>query len=292
MAGSMTVETFAHGDLVFDVTDAGPTDGAPVVLLHGFPQHLSSWDLIAPVLHEAGLRTLAPDQRGYSPGARPRPTRAYRLEHLVADVEALVAALGQGPVHLVGHDWGAAVAWATALRRPHLVRSLTAVSVPHPSAFAHAVRTSRQGRKSWYMLAFQPRGLAEALLDPARPAGRARLAESLRGSGQSAERAERDVAFLASPGAFRGAVSWYRGVPHEIRRGAGPVTCAVPTAMVWGDRDPFCTRRPVEATAAYVQAPYRLDVLPGVGHWVPEQAPRALADAVLWAVRTADADAG
>jgi pimeloyl-ACP methyl ester carboxylesterase len=165
------VETFAHGGLVFDVTDAGPAAGAPVVLLHGFPQHRSSWTLLAPLLHEAGLRTLAPDQRGYSPGARPPQTRAYRLEHLVADVEALVSVLGQGPVHLVGHDWGAAVAWATALRRPHLVRSLTAVSVPHPSAFAHAVRTSRQGLKSWYMLAFQPRGLAEALLDPPAPPG-------------------------------------------------------------------------------------------------------------------------
>ena len=113
------------------------------------PSGRRSWRAVAPLLHAHGLRTLAPDQRGYSPGARPRRRRDYRLDRLVADVVALVDEVGR-PVHLVGHDWGAVVAWVLAATRPDLVRTLTAVSVPHPAAFVRAALTSRQGLRSWY----------------------------------------------------------------------------------------------------------------------------------------------
>ncbi|MFW6187076.1 MAG: alpha/beta fold hydrolase, partial [Actinomycetota bacterium] len=100
------------GDLLLDVRDDGPEDGEPVLLLHGFPQDGTSWDRVVPGLHDAGLRTLVPDQRGYAPGARPRGRRAYRLELLVEDVAALLDAAGLARAHVVGHDWGGIVGWA------------------------------------------------------------------------------------------------------------------------------------------------------------------------------------
>ncbi len=110
---SERITTVRNEGLAFDVLDEGPLDGAPVVLLHGFPERSSTWRHVAPILHDAGLRTLALDQRGYSPGARPRRRSAYKMHHLAGDVAALIGAVG-GPVHLVGHDWGAAVGWAVA----------------------------------------------------------------------------------------------------------------------------------------------------------------------------------
>src|SRR4051794_2953424 len=126
---------YTRGALRFDVVDGGPADAdETVLLLHGFPQTSASWAPVADRLHAAGLRTLAPDQRGYSPGARPGGRAAYRVEHLVDDAAALVTSSGAGSVHVVGHDWGAVVAWALAAHRPELVRTVTGVSVPHPAA--------------------------------------------------------------------------------------------------------------------------------------------------------------
>ena len=120
----MSIRTLHHDGLTFDVLDEGPRDGKPVVLLHGFPERSSTWRLVSPLLHQAGLRTIALDQRGYSPGARPRRRRDYRMHHLVGDVVALIDQVGE-PVHLVGHDWGAAVGWAVTMRRPDQVVTRT-----------------------------------------------------------------------------------------------------------------------------------------------------------------------
>ncbi len=112
------LSTFTRGDLTFELDDAGPLGGETVVLLHGFPTDRTSWHRMAPLLHAAGLRTLAPDQRGYSPGARPPGRAAYRLEELLADVLALLDAAGVERAHVVGHDWGGAVAWLLAGNHP------------------------------------------------------------------------------------------------------------------------------------------------------------------------------
>src|SRR6185437_12111328 len=171
------VESFRRETLEFPVRDAGPPDGPVVVLLHGFPQTGACWDLVWPALTAAGYRTLAPDQRGYAPAAQPRGRRAYRTAELVADVEALIAASGASRVHLVGHDWGAAIAWRLASARPELVQSLTAISVPHPAAFTRALLSSRQAVASWYMYAFQLPWLPERYLGGG---GGERLARFLR----------------------------------------------------------------------------------------------------------------
>src|SRR3954451_6312569 len=156
--------SFQRNGLTFDVVDSGPADGAPAVLLHGFPQDCTAWDRVAPGLHQHGLRTLALDQRGYSPMARPRGRASYRLRETTADVLALLDAAGLRSAHVVGHDWGGVVAWALGAWHPDRVRTLTALSVPHPAAMAKAMVTSDQGLRSYYMGLFQLPLLPEGLL--------------------------------------------------------------------------------------------------------------------------------
>lgn len=277
---SERITSYSHSGLAFDVRDEGPVDGTPVVLLHGFPERSTSWRHVAPLLHAQGLRTLAPDQRGYSPGARPPRRRDYRACDLVGDVAALVDTIGQ-PVHLVGHDWGAAVGWSTAATRPELVRTLTAVSVPHPAAFTRSWVTSTQWLRSSYMGFFQLPVLPEALLR--RPAAVDRW---LRASGMSAEEVERYHTEIVEYGALPGALAWYRALPLTPPTATGGKV-GVPTTLVWSDRDVAIGRHAVQRTGEWVTAPYELVVLEGVSHWIPTQAPRQLAEAVLRRVAVA-----
>jgi pimeloyl-ACP methyl ester carboxylesterase len=263
---------FSRGDLTFDVTEDGPADGELVVLLHGFPQHSDSWDALVPALTGAGYRTIRPNQRGYSRGARPRGRRAYRITELVADAAALIDHYG-GSAHVVGHDWGAAVAWSLATEHPDQVRSLTTLSVPHPGAFLRSMLNSSQGLKSWYMLFFQLPWLPERLL-------RSQLVPALLRTGQSAEAARRDAAGFAEPGAMTAALNWYRAMLLLDPRSAGePVRR--PTLFIWSDGDTALGRRGAEDTAKYVEAPYQFEVLPGVSHWIPDEAPDQLATLLL-----------
>ncbi|MFE3291389.1 alpha/beta fold hydrolase [Rhodococcus sp. NPDC059234] len=272
--GSGRIVSYRRGGLVFDVRDEGPIDGVPVVLLHGFPQDWRSWDALAPLLHARGYRTLAPNQRGCSPGARPRSRWAYRRAELTADVVELIEQADLGPVHLVGHDWGAAVAWNLAAERPDLVRTLSALSVPHPAAFARAVLTSSQIVKSWYMFAFQVPWLPERLL----ASGDAVRRQLLR-SGMSVEVADRDLAPMREQGRARGALNWYRAMLFSTP-GHTAARVRVPTLHVWSDGDTALGAKGAALTGRYVAGPYRLETLRGVSHWIPDEAPEQL-DALL-----------
>jgi len=274
------ITSYTHDGLTFDVRDEGPVDGDPVVLLHGFPERGSAWSSVAPLLHAAGLRTLAPDQRGYSRGARPRRRRDYRLPLLVGDAAALLDRLGQ-PAHVVGHDWGASVAWLLAAAHPDRVRTLTAVSVPHGSAFVRASRTSAQGLRSWYMGFFQVPRLPE--LAARRPGGPMDL--GLARSGKTEDEVARFRTEIVEDGALPGGLGWYRAMPL-LRPGWADQRVGVPTTLVWGDADTAIVRRGIDLSAEWVDADYRLVVLGGVGHWIPTQAPAALADAVLERIAT------
>lgn len=264
------VTTFSRQGLAFDVTDSGPLDGRPVVLLHGFPTDRTSWHRVEPLLHAAGLRTYAPDQRGYSPGACPGGRAAYRLDELAADVVALVDATGHDRVHLVGHDWGGGVAWAVAGNWPERVASLTVLSTPHLGAFKRALRTLDQARRSWYMAAFQLPVVPEWLL--AR-----RFHGLLRDSGLPAEDVARYAARLASAKALAGPIGWYRGIPLT-RLPAHRVT--VPTTYVWGSKDFALGRHAALLTAEHVTGPYELVEL-SAGHWLPEKYPQECAAAII-----------
>jgi pimeloyl-ACP methyl ester carboxylesterase len=270
------MQQFSHGDLVFDVLDAGPADGPVVVLLHGFPQHNDSWSVVIDKLTAQGYRCLAPNQRGYSPGARPPRRRDYRMSELVADVGALIDASGAERVHLVGHDWGAAVAWNVAGRLPERLASVSTISVPHPTAFVKAIWTSRQVLASWYMFFFQLPRVPERLL-LRRDGSTTGMAASLVRGGQTPANAARDVAAMSEAGTLTAALNWYRAM--FLSNPPGKIT--VPTLYVWSDGDTALLEKAAHASGGYVSADYRFEIMRGVSHWIPEERPDTLADLLL-----------
>ncbi|KQU29613.1 alpha/beta fold hydrolase [Rhodococcoides fascians] len=272
---SERIARYTHDGLEFDVLDQGPLDGPIMLLLHGFPERAASWSAVMNELNEAGFRTIAPDQRGYSPGARPKRRRDYRVGALVDDIVALIDTIGS-PVHLVGHDWGAMIAWVTAGRRPDLVSSLTAFSVPHPGSFMTALLTSRQILHSWYFAFFQLPVLPEKWMT--RPGQRAE--KWYEKSGMNADDLERTRTDVVDYGALPYAVTWYRGLPFS-NPGIGRLRITVPTSMVWSDGDTFISRSAIERAQQYVDARYTLTVLAGVTHWIPTQAPTEAAQAII-----------
>jgi pimeloyl-ACP methyl ester carboxylesterase len=270
-----TIELKANG-FVFDAVADGRADGRLVVLLHGFPQTSWSWRRVVPLLVAGGCRVVAPDQRGYSPGARPEGVPAYRMPHLVSDVVGILDALGADRADVVGHDWGAAVAWQLAARHPDRVRTLTPVSVPHPLAFVEALRTDDDQRKrSAYMQFFRQAGEAEETL----LADDGAALRGVFGGDADAIGIDRYVALMQEPGVLTKCLSWYRAQELADIEAVGPTT--VPTLYVWSDEDVALGPWAAHATAAHVTAPYRFEVLHGVSHWVPEEAPEPLATWIL-----------
>ncbi len=269
------MDGFERNGLRFDVRDTGPSRDAPVVvLLHGFPQDASAYDAVVPLLTSAGLRVLVPDQRGYSPGARPPGRRPYAVPELLADVVALLDAADVARAHVVGHDWGGAVAWALAARRPDRVESLTALATPHPAALRRGLLRG-QLLRSWYIAAFQLAGLPERTLlaDDG-----ARLRDTLVRNGLAPHRAAYYTARMCRPGALTSALAWYRAltVPGE----GGTAAVPVPTTYVSARRDPFFAPASVAATGRHVDGPF-LHVDLDADHWLPEHRPADVAAAVL-----------
>lgn len=262
------MERFSRDGLTFDVSDHGPADGRLVVALHGFPEDRHCWTGIAGRLAETGHRVLAPDQRGYSPGARPSGRRNYVVTELVADVLAMADAAGAERFDVIGHDWGAVVSWALAARHPDRVRSLTALSVPHTRAFVESTWHGPQLLRSWYMLAFQVPVLPEATM---RRIGTDRAVQGLTAAGCSPADARRFAARFAEPGAMTGPINWYRALPFAVSDPLPDV--AVATLYVWGDRDRFVTRWAAEHCGRFVSGPYRFEPLPGFSHFLPTEAP-------------------
>ncbi|GAA2296055.1 alpha/beta fold hydrolase [Streptomyces violaceusniger] len=265
------------GQLVFDVDVSGPEGGDPVLLLHGFPQSRHAWDGVLPRLHAAGLRTVVPDQRGYSAGARPAGgPDDYALPLLAGDALRILDALGIRSAHVVGHDWGAVVAWYLGAHHFDRVRTLTAVSFPHPQSYWHALRHDPEQRElSRYIGYFvSPDSTAGMLAD-----GAAQL-RSLFAGAVAPEQVDRYVDLHTRPGVLDAALNWYRSgsllAEHE-----GFPAVPVPTTYVSSDGDMAASRAAVEGTARYVTGPYHFVILAGVSHWQPEEAPERVAEEIL-----------
>jgi pimeloyl-ACP methyl ester carboxylesterase len=258
--------------LIFDVRVGGPADGPAVLLLHGFPQHSGMWSAVVPALHRCGLRTIAPDQRGYCAGARPSDVESYRIAECVADALALLDAFGVDRAHVVGHDWGAVVGWHLASRHPDRVRTLTAISVPHPLALTAAMASDPdQQQRSAYIRLFRQEGKAEDVLlrdDAAR----------LRAMFAPVD-GEPYVRPLLAPGALTAALNWYRAISRDDNAGLGPVAC--PTTYLWSDGDIAIGRTAAQACPAHVSGEYEFVALPGVSHWAPDEVPEIVAETVL-----------
>lgn len=273
------LEIEANG-MRFGARASGPPDGRPVLLLHGFPQSSASWQPVLELLGAAGYRALAPDQRGYSPGARPRDVAAYGIPQLVADVVGIAATMQLPSFDLVGHDWGGMVAWVAAARNPGLVRSLTVVSTPHPDALASVLAAGDEDQlaRSAYVEVFRRTGDPERML-----LGEDGRGEGLRtmfdATGLPEGRADPYVSVMREPGAMTAALHWYRAMDPADVTGLPPIV--VPTLYVWSTGDAALGRRAADATAERVAGRYDYRILEGVSHWVPEEAPAELGRLLL-----------
>jgi pimeloyl-ACP methyl ester carboxylesterase len=259
----------------FTVELAGPADAPLVLLLHGFPQTRHTWRQQVPALGAAGYRALAPDQRGYSPGVRPDPAAGlapYHIDRLVADVLDLAEAAGHGGrarFHVVGHDWGGQVAWVVADRHPERVASLTVLSRPHPAAFRRAFRddADNQRHRSRHHKSFHDPATATLLLEN----GARRLRGSLADGGVPQPAIDAYLSVLGDPAALESALAWYRAAGALTNVEVGAVS--VPTLYIWGDADATVGRAAAEWTREFATGPFRFEALPGIGHFVTDEAP-------------------
>jgi pimeloyl-ACP methyl ester carboxylesterase len=236
-------------------------EGSPVVLLHGFPDSSHLWRNQVPALVAAGHRVIAPDLRGFGESDKPQEAEAYRITSSAADVLAILDALGHERAHVVGHDWGGALAWVVAGLHAERVERLVALSVGHPNTQVPSVE---QREKSWYMLWFQFERVAEELL----PRDDWKLLrEWTRGNGD----VDRYVEDLARPGALTAGLNWYRAnvSPYrelQPRRPFPPI--AAPTLGLWSSRDDYLLEGPMLASGAHVTGGWRYERIDGASHWL------------------------
>lgn len=257
----------------FDAIASGPEDGRPVLLLHGFPQAALAWEDQVAALGSHGYRAVAPDQRGYSPGVRPERPAEYGISELVGDVVAIADGLGWGRFHLVGHDWGGAVAWWTADAHPDRLRTLSVVSTPHPGALAHALRSDEdQQLRSRYMTEWRETSTERRMLENNADALRRMFEWKVEPS-----RVDEYVRRLSEPGALTAALNWYRSGRPDGSLGK----IEVPTMYVWSTDDVAFGSTAAMETENWVSGFYRFEMLEDVSHWVLEEVPGVLSALLL-----------
>jgi len=268
----------------------GPADGQLFVLLHGFPEGAESWTKQVDALAKAGCLAVAPDLRGYGLSDAPSRVEDYALGPLVDDVSGIITAFGRTTAHVAGHDWGAIVAWFFAGRHPEMTKTLTALSVAHPAALAEASRVDEDQRtRSRYVALFLQEGKAEDVLaDDGYRRLRAMFALGPNPGAVPATVVDHFTRSLSRPGRLTAALNYYRA---NLSAGgaawaalAQALNITTPTTLLWGDSDPALGRLAVESTAQHVNGAYRLEVLPGAGHWLqfdrPDEVSRSLSRAV------------
>jgi pimeloyl-ACP methyl ester carboxylesterase len=252
------------------VVMAGPEDGQPVILLHGFPEFWYGWKKQIPALAEAGYRVIVPDQRGYNLSDKPKGVKAYALDKLADDILGLMDALGYEKVNLVGHDWGAVVAWALAIWHPERLYKLGILNVPHPAVMLNFLRRGdpEQLRRSWYVFAFQLPWLPEAIMRSDNWRGATRV---LRGSGKIHTFTNEDIAEYkqawSQPGAMTAMLNWYRAAVRYLPKLLKDVRVKVPTLMLWGMQDVALSYRMARLSIDYCEDG-RLVFFEDATHWV------------------------
>jgi pimeloyl-ACP methyl ester carboxylesterase len=246
--------------------------GTPVLLLHGWPDSSYVWRNQIPFLTRHGFRTIVPDMRGFGQSSRPAEVAEYALSKSVGDVTGLLDAVGLESAHVVGHDWGAAVAWSMAMAHPDRVAKLVVLSVGHPGV----PKSLRQDEMAWYQLFFQFEGIAEANLAYDDWAW---LRRFLRGAGDQ-ERYEQD---LSRPGALTASLNWYRANLAPKIPGPSPELppVLVPTLGIWSTNDHYLDGERMQKSGEYVKGPWRYEEIEGASHWIPLEAPDLLNSLLL-----------
>jgi pimeloyl-ACP methyl ester carboxylesterase len=259
------------GEVTLHVAEARPdkvTDDTPlVVFLHGFPEFWWSWRRQLSAFRDAGYWAVAPDLRGYGESDKPWDVSAYEVEKLAGDIAGLIKALGRKQAYVVGHDWGAVVAWGFAMEHQDMLQKLAILNVPHPLTMQRALqRSAKQMKKSWYIFFFQlPKlpELAVARNDYAFVRG------TFGADGMPAAEVEHYVTALRKPGVVRSAINYYRAVMRRLVKGKLPTMRVIerPVLVIWGDRDRYLGKELADPPTRFV-TDVRVEHLPNATHWV------------------------
>lgn len=268
-----THATIKTNGINLHVVQAGPEDGPLVILLHGFPEFWCGWRKQIDFLAGQGFRVWAPDQRGYNLSDKPRGIAAYNLNELSADVIGLIEAAGREKASLVGHDWGAAVAWWTACKYPDRLSKMGILNVPHHQVFQKTITTDTEQRlRSWYMMFFQIPWLPEAMISLLNTKAFARALQqtSRPGTFTEVDLAEYRKAW-SQPGALTGMINWYRAVVQKPPKAPDP-RVRVPTLVLWGKKDRFLKHEMAQASIELCEDG-RLMYFDDVTHWIQHEEP-------------------
>ena len=272
---------FQNGDVKLHAIAAGPKDGPLVLLLHGFPEFWYGWHRQIEPLAAAGFRVLVPDQRGYNLSSKPPGMKSYALSELSSDVMAIADQLGQQRILLAGHDWGAAVAWSTALLHPGRIAKLAILNVPHPSVMRRYLQSNRrQLRRSWYIFFFQIPFLPEMLFRANNfRVGVSSLVRSSRPGTFSSDDLARYRAAWSQPGALTAMINWYRA-GLRVRSRFADRTVRVPTRILWGQSDAFLLPEMAQESLRYC-SDAELISFPDASHWLQHEEPDRVSRALI-----------
>ena len=274
-ASGMSIEWIEANGLTFEVATMGEGDHL-ALCVHGFPELHYSWRHQMPHLARMGYRVWAPNMRGYGETSRPEGVRNYALDHLTQDLAALIDASGAKKVTLIAHDWGAIVAWTFAILKLRPLERLVIMNVPHPAVAQREIKHWRQFKKSWYIFFFQLPWLPEKLLGRGGK-GRA-IGRLFERTSCNPERFGRDVREVysraaAKPGALTAMFNYYRALlRHRDTVDTGDMRIEIPTLLVWGEEDVALNIKCTEGAEEWVPN-ITVKRLPGVSHWVQQDAP-------------------
>ncbi len=270
MKSGLTSDFVPTNGITLHTIFAGPEDGAPVFLLHGFPDAWFGWEAQIGPLAEAGFRVIVPDQRGYNLSDKPAGVSGYRMQTLVDDIAGLAAACGYQSFYVAGHDFGAMVAWHLTMRRPTPVKRLAIANVPHPDVMRTFLRTSlAQMRRSWYMLFFQLPGLPECVAK----ANNWRFLMSAMPADLTDQQRTHYRDAWSQTNATTSMINWYRGALRSSQRATSRTEITVPTLILWGKQDPHLSYQMARTSTEHSENA-RLVTFEDATHWVMHDKPK------------------
>ena len=281
MVKQFNQQTIQLNGLNFNIVCEGPKDAPLIILLHGFPECWLTWEAQIQPLVDAGYQVMAPDQRGYNLSDKPKSIDDYRIDILASDVEAMRIYAGVEQFHLVGHDWGAAVAWWYAMHYGDKLLTLTVLNVPHPIAFAKTLKQNkRQLLKSWYMFLFQIPKLPELLLSLGNfSLAKRGLIKSSNKDSFSPQLLAGLVAAWGQKGASTGMLNWYRAAfRRPVRATNKQVSC--PTRILWGENDIALTKEMAQLSTNYCDS-VKLTYYPDASHWLSHDKPEQVCQEII-----------
>ncbi len=267
------------GEVTLHIAECGPEDGPLVVFLHGFPEFWWSWRHQLEAFSEAGYRAVAPDMRGYNDSDKPEGVANYEIEKLAGDIAGLIRALGRKDAMIVGHDWGAVVAWGFAMLHGEMTTRLAILNVPHPLQLTRGLKTLKQIRKSWYMFFFQLPVIPEKGIAAN---DYAYVRKGFVDDGFAPDEVEKYVEALRKPNAVRSAISYYRAAIRRLLTGRLPTITKIemPVLVIWGDRDRYLGKEMAEPPPRFVPNARTVHI-PEATHWVQNAAPEKVNELLL-----------